>query len=147
MKALIFLIFSIMLCAPFSVSAQNIDEYLEDHDKLIEDYNKNIDSVPKILRKLFGNERIVIYLGNFESTRTFSAETKNARLMSFKEEEIEKPTLRVYVNKQALDSIISSENPTASVTSALESGEIKYEAARIRTKIKLFFTSLFLKFL
>ncbi len=147
MKALIFLIFSIMLCAPFSASAQNIDEYLEDHDKLIEDYNKNIDSVPKVLRKLFGNERIVIYLGNFESTRTFSAETKNARLMSFKEEEIENPTLIVYVNKQVLDSIISSENPIASVTSALESGEIKYKAVGIKTKIKLFFTSLFLKFL
>jgi len=137
----------IILSTPSLIFAQDIDEYLDDHDKLIGDYNKNIDSVPKVLRKLFGNERIVIYLGNFEATRAFSAETKNAMLISFKEEEIENPTLIVYVNKQALDSIISSENPTASVTSALESGEIKYKAVGLKTKIKLFFTSLFLKFL
>ncbi len=147
MKRLIFLIFLVILSSPVLVFAQDIDEYLENHDKLIEDYNKNIDSVPKILKKLFGDERIKIYLGHFESTRTFSAETRNARLISFKEEEIENPTLVVYVNKETLDSIINSENPAASLTSALDSGEIKYEAVGIKTKIKLFFTSLFLKFL
>ena len=136
-----------ILSSMASVSAQDVDEYLEDSDKLIEDYNKNIDSAPRVLKTLFGDERINIYLGHFESTRIFSAETRNARLISFKEEEGKNPTLRVYINKEVLDSIINSEDPIASLMSALDSGEIKYEAVGVKTKIKLFFTSLFLKFL
>lgn len=147
MKKQIFLILLIALSSSVLSQEVNLDGYLEDHDKLIEDYNRNIDSVPRILKTLFGNERIIIYLGHFEFTRTFSAETRKARLISFKEEEIENPTLIVYINKSTMDSIIDSENPVVSLTTALDSGEIKYEAVGIKTKIKLFFASLFLKFL
>ena len=95
------------------------------------------DKVPKTFITIFGNERIQGEVSlSSGKTLIVGAVTKNGRVVSFTRGSLEKPSLKVYTNEETIRTILSSPTPVDTITAALSSKAIRYEAQSFVGSVK-----------
>ncbi len=109
----------------------NIKE--EDIPTIIQLYNTNIDKVPPILIKIFGNERINVYIDN---ELFYGFKTENGRITEEMKGGISNPTLNVYVTQDVINKIVKRE---ITAQEALKKGYIDYKGVGLIKRTKFGF--------
>ncbi len=112
----------------------------EDITNLIQIYNTNIGKVPPIFIKLFGNEKINLYIDN---ELFYGFRTENGRIKEEMKNGISNPTLNVYVTQETIDKIIKKE---ITAQEALKKGYIDYKGVGLIKKTKFGFVKNISKF-
>jgi len=111
--------------------------------QFVDFYNREVAGTSGIVDKIFGNERINIYL---DDDLAFGVVTSDGKIIEENETGIEEPTLNVYIKSEDLQDLI---NGRLTIEDALRSGKIKYQGAGFFAKVKFgvihFFQSWFLK--
>lgn len=102
----------------------------EDVQVMVDEYNKNIDKVPKIILKLFGNERINVYIDN---EAAYGFVTVNGKIVESNEGSVEKPTLNIRTTEWAIQKIANKE---ISLKEALKKGYVTFEGVGLFKKAK-----------
>jgi hypothetical protein len=126
---LMFLLFTISL-----TFAQEID------DEILKLQELQGQEIPGIAGRLFGNERINLYVDLNDGTReTITILTKKKIFISLEKGELENPTLIVYTTEQTLRELQNSENILQTFETYLKNGDISYQALGIGKKIKFGF--------
>jgi hypothetical protein len=93
--------------------------------------------IPAPLDKLFSDERINVHFSMEDDTEVvMGLITSNGKFSSLTQGELEDSSLNVYVAKDVMAEIDSSENPGEVLQSALKDGRIRYEAVGFFNKIK-----------
>jgi hypothetical protein len=100
-------------------------------------YNQQVDSVPRIIITLFGNERINVYLTGCSSDCEIGLVTSDGRAVELRKGEISDPTMRVWMEESLLERILDSHDARGDFITALNNGDIKVEGVGILKKIKL----------
>lgn len=134
MRALIFSALFVLLSVCMASTAIDFNNLQES----IDNFNRNIDSAPSVLRALLGNEKtnITILLNN-SSTVSWGFETKNAKIVRFEKGGIENPTIDVFATEDAINRVQSAQDPVAAYKNAEESGEVKIEGKTLGARLKL----------
>ena len=114
-----------------SVFAQGIEDYTP--EKVMELYSQNEAKVPSFAKKMFGNQRINVYI---EDYKNFNAVTKSGKLSNLEEGSLDNPTLKVYTNKETADKLINGE---LDFKTALKDKLITYEVLGFWNKLKFGF--------
>ncbi len=123
------LVFSFLL-----VGASEVDSTLEEIKKF------SGEEIPGVAGKLFGNERMDIYISmNNGEEIVVGIVTENKKFVGAQKEGIENPTLRVYTDEKTLKEIQNSEDVLGSFETALNNEDIDYEAVGFGKKIKFGF--------
>jgi len=106
-------------------------------------YNQEVAGKSGIIDKIFGNERINLYL---DEELAFGVVTSNGRIIDQNEKGVESPTLDVFIKSDDLQDLISNR---LTIEEALRSGKIEYHGVSIFAKVKFgvihLFQSWFLK--
>ena len=127
------LIFLIITLVSSCVSANIVD----DLEIIQKEHNKNIDSVSGFLKKLFGYERINLHIKEHsENTKVIGIVTNNALITEIRDGEIEKPSLNVYTDQDAIARILHSKDPMAQLSKELSKKNVTYKAVGIGNKLK-----------
>jgi hypothetical protein len=93
--------------------------------------------IPAPLDKLFSDERINVHFSMEDDTEVvMGLITSNGKFSSLTQGELEDSSLNVYVAKDVMAEIDSSNNPGEVLQSALKDGRIRYEAVGFFNKIK-----------
>lgn len=108
-----------------------------DLDMIKEQFNLNLDQVPRFVKSMFGNERMNIFINTGEGEREFYVVTKKGSILELKEGSLDDPSLDMWSDQETIDRISESENPTTELRSALKSKEIRYETHAVPTKIRM----------
>lgn len=134
MKPLIFLAILLLFFIPVASAA--ID--LSNLNASVNDYNKNIDNAPSVLRALLGDERVNITLKlNNSSTESYGIVTKNAKIVEFTPGGLKSPTIEVYGTEAAINNIVNAQDAAAAYRSAEAAGQVKIEGKSLTAKLKL----------
>ncbi|PIN86962.1 hypothetical protein COV19_02100 [Candidatus Woesearchaeota archaeon CG10_big_fil_rev_8_21_14_0_10_44_13] len=113
------------------------DQYLSDLDSMKDMYNSNLDKVPAILRRVFGNERLNVTLIRMDNSRTLLAiKTKRGKVDSINLGEMQDPTMQLEIRESTMKRISESDDPAEELNNALDSGEIKYKGEKITSSVK-----------
>jgi len=101
-------------------------------------YNENLDEVPGIVKKLFGTERINLYITTIDrSKEVYGVQMQDAKIIEFQEGEISKPTMNLYATEDSIRDIMDSDDPVSAFQEAFAKGEITYKGVGIMNKVKL----------
>lgn len=120
--------------------------YLDNPEKAMEEYNKNIEHVPGFVKSIFGHERINLEVGlENSSKREFGVVTEKGIVISVEKEYLEDATLKVKINDTVINKIIQAEDQVKELQDALDKKEIEYKAVRLKTKAKTFLARVALK--
>lgn len=147
MVAVLRYIFMFLLVFSAPVFAQEQDVFKE-LQSLKDVYNENVDKVPGVLKSLFGNERMNVYIEYQEGDDLIlGVVTKNGKVVELKKGEISEPTMKVTLKASLIKSVFASQDPAKEFLDAFNRGEIAYEAYSTTKKIKLFFVKIIAKLL
>ncbi len=134
MKSLIFLALSLLFLLPAANAAIDFSNL----NASINDYNKNIDSAPSVLRALLGDERVNITLNlNNSSTESYGIVTKNAKIVEFTPGGLKNPTIEVYGTEVVINNIVNAHDAAAAYRSAEAAGQVKIEGKSLTAKLRL----------
>lgn len=123
------LILIILLSVPFAFALQPYN--IED---LKSNYNKNLDTVPGIVKSLIGNEIINLYFTPSNGpTVVMGTKTYDAMILTLQDKPYEKPTMNVYISENTVQALMDNK---MTVQEALDLGKIKYKSLRFKTKVK-----------
>ncbi|MCJ7445226.1 MAG: hypothetical protein MUO26_12015 [Methanotrichaceae archaeon] len=105
---------------------------------LVDDYNRRIDEVPKILKLLLGSERVNIKIslnnGNF---LRLGYETEHARIKRVVDSGLTNPTIAVEATERAIAQIEGSNDPIAAFQRERNLGRVVIKGKTLSTKVKL----------
>lgn len=128
----------ILSLSPAAVWGQPSQTYYQKLEGHVGSYNTSSEKIPGIVKRLFGNEKINFYIGladGGEETIGVEISAGGKSIDKFAAEELEKPTMRVYVSGAAIDGVL--QNP--SMDSALEViAAMKIEGVGLMKKGKVF---------
>jgi hypothetical protein len=99
------LILILGFCALEAVAKYDLPPSYELSD-LVEEYNSNVDGIPKVFIKVFENERVNIYVDN---EIFYGFKTENGKIVESYEDGISKPTLNVYVKEEGINKVATGE--------------------------------------
>jgi len=125
---------------------QSVDSLFNDPDTGVAEYNSNIEGVPKSIKSLIGNEKILIYVVGETENRYITLTMKNALIQSYSFEEDDTATLVVNAKEEAANRILSSNEKIAELKLAMKNKEITYQSRGIFKKIKFGFAKFALNF-
>src|SRR3989344_7632038 len=101
-----------------------------------------VDYLPGMVGKLFGNERINAYLIKSTGDVTvFGLITQDKKIQELGLNEISDPSINIYLDQATLAEIKDSVNPLVRLNQALDEKSIKYEGVGLADKVKLGFLS------
>lgn len=104
----------------------------------VDRYNSNIDQAPQALRELLGSERVEInILLNNGTLYMFGLETFKGRIVASYPGGIDDPTITIETSESTIQKVVSSNDPVAAFKDAKDKGEVKIEATRLTTRLKL----------
>lgn len=137
MRKLLILLTSLILASGM-VAADNheaIEAFNEtvDLDELEEEINSNQDEIPGFIQTIVGGQNINLHFNNTEYS--YSAELDGIEVEELGYEELEDPTLEVWVDPATLESVMTSEDAFDEIQEALDEGGIDYEAHSTRNSI------------
>lgn len=134
MRTLISLALIIFLCVLMASAVVDVNNL----QKSIDSYNKNIDNAPSVLRALLGDEKVnITVLMNDSSIIAWGFETKNAKIIRSETGGIENPTIDVYATEGAIYRVENAADPVAAYKDAEKSGEVSIKGNTMGDKIKL----------
>lgn len=120
--------------------------YLDNPDKVMEEYNKNIEYVPGFIKTIFGNERINLEVSlENGSKREYGILTEKGTIISVEKQYLEDPTLNAKISEATINKLLQAEDQVGALKEALDNKEIGYEAVKVKTKVKTFFARIALK--
>ncbi len=130
----------LIMCLIFSFAfAINLDEMSgEDitEEELIlfkTKYNENIDQVPGIAISIFGNERMTLYVKEYENNPIYIS-MNNGYITDIGFGEMSEKTMNVYTDEETIKKIGKNE---MSFAEALQYGKVRYEGVGIINGIKV----------
>jgi hypothetical protein len=130
----IFILGLIFIFSFLLVGASEIDEEIQK----LKDFSG--EELPGIAGKLFGNERINLYITNNEGEEIIvGIITEDKKFKDILNEEVENPTLIAYTDEAILRDIGNSEDVLGSFENALSEKRITYKAVGLGNKIKFGF--------
>lgn len=110
-------------------------------------YNQNVDQVPGMVIRLFGNERINLQLTSCSSDCRIGLVTSNGRITELNKGEVSNPTIEATMSETLLKNLLDSSDPRGVFVNALKNGEIKISGVGLVSKIKLTLMNLLAKLL
>lgn len=114
-----------------------IEQTLNNLDDLKAGFNQGAGTMPSIISKTFGNERMNIRISANDGTEYIvGMVTKNMNITEIQKGEISKPTLNVYITQSTIIKIANANNAASAIESAIKNNEIKLKATTIGGKIK-----------
>jgi hypothetical protein len=108
--------------------------------EFVKTYNNNLDKVPRIVIKLFGNENVDLYLDN---KLYYGVSMSKGKIIQTREKGIKNPTMNVYVSFETANKLIDKE---IGIEEALKTGLIKYKGIGAIKKVKFGVIGFFQKF-
>jgi hypothetical protein len=109
-------------------------------------YNSNFEKVPGVVKSLLGTERINAYIALGDGTELkLSAITEKGMIKELNFGELENATLLIHTSEKTVAEIEQSNDSLLKLKEALDDGSIKYETARLSTRIKFALGSLFIR--
>lgn len=115
-------------------------------DVVKEDYNSNLEEVPKFIKSLIGTERINAYITLDNGTDiAIKATTEEGLVKQLAYGELDDPTLVARTSEETVAEILNAEDSLQRLEEALDNKEITYEATSLKKKIKWGATSVILK--
>ncbi len=105
----------------------------DDLEVLKTEVNINLDSIPRFVKTMFGNERINIHIDN----ESFFAVTKRGRILELEKGSLDDPTMDVTMSSDTIDKIATSDDQVLVLREALRSGEIHYETHAVKSKVRV----------
>jgi len=122
-----------------AVPAAGFDFSEFDFDKIVDNYNMDIDNVPWIVKTVAGTERINIQVRNADgSISTLGIETRDGSLVAIKEGVLADPTMVIEMNADQMTEMMESENPLMFIAESLKDKTVEVEAKSFWMMIKLF---------
>ena len=126
----------------------DLDYALENLDELKDKYNTNIDRVPNFVKTIFGNEKMKVEVTRLDGTiTTLSVETKKGMIETVTKEEFDKYTLNVWIGERTINEVMEAEDQIERLKQAIDNEEVRYQALRFKTRIKIWFSKIFLAFI
>ena len=102
----------------------------EEMNKLKDVYNKHADKVPGIIVTIFGNEKSVLYVDDYDPVYFVM---ENGYILEIGYGELPDKTMNVYTNEETINEIVRGET---TFTKALYSGKIRYEGVDLVSSVK-----------
>ncbi|MCC7552654.1 hypothetical protein KO317_03230 [Candidatus Micrarchaeota archaeon] len=130
------LIISILLCLILSTFAINMNgQDITENELLLfkTQYNQNIDKVPGIAISIFGNEKMTLYVKEYENNPIYIS-MNNGYVANIGFGEMPEKTMNVYTDENTIKKIGTNEMTFAE---ALQQGKIRYEGVGILNGIKV----------
>ncbi|MFA5381553.1 MAG: hypothetical protein WC356_00135 [Candidatus Micrarchaeia archaeon] len=132
MKKIISFIFCFLMVFAFASEITGKDITQEHLNMFKQEYNKNINQVPEIAINLFGNEKMNLYVKDYENKPIFIIMEKgNMENIGFGE--LKDKTMNVYTDEDTIKKIANNEITFAE---ALQYNKIRYEGIGIINSIK-----------
>ncbi len=104
----------------------------------IDAYNTNIDQAPQILRDLLGSEVVDIEITMKNGTiYRLGLETLAGRIIQSYPGGIDDYTIKIKTSESTIDQVVSSQDHVAAFKEAKNKGDIKIEAAKLTTRLKI----------
>lgn len=104
----------------------------------IDAYNTNIDQAPQILRDLLGSEMVDIEITMRNGTvYRLGLETLDGRIIQSYPGGIDDYTIKIQTSESTIDQVVSSQDHVAAFKEAKNKGDIKIEAAKLTTRLKI----------
>lgn len=126
------LIASILLAVTFS--AGYTDGELE---KFRENYNSQSSEVPGFVGSIVDGERINIRINGSEDTEKIGAVMNGVKIKEIDNNTVENPSLKVYAERDALETIKSSTNKYGQLRKEMDQSDISYETTNLVSGIKM----------
>lgn len=146
MKKLLILVCMLFFISSVFADGSAIDGLFKDPESGKIEYNNNIAGVPKSIKSLIGNEKILFYVFGETETRHITLTMKNAIIESYSLEEDNTATIIVYAKEEAVNKILESNNRVAELKDALKRKDITYQPNSFFKKIKFGFARFALNF-
>lgn len=107
-------------------------------DKYVDFYNKKIETAPEVLRSMIGNENVgLTILMNNGRTLRWGMDLENARIVRSGCRDLEKATIEVNATEDALNKVLSAEDPMAAYQEAEGSGQMSIDGKTFGADIKI----------
>lgn len=121
------------------------EQAMQNTDALKDLYNQNLDKVPKFVRTVFGNEKILLEIDMLDgNTNSMSLQTEKGRIKTLTKEKLSEYTLKIRTSEKTINEIMVSEDQVTRFKQAIDNKEITYEALRMRTSVKVGMSKMFL---
>ena len=134
-RSILCIAISLALLVSFA-NAFSID--MEETQKHIDSYNKNIDRAPEILKSIMGDEKINLEVSrNNASTFLVGLDMRSARINRAIEGGWSDPSISINASEEAINNIRMSKEPIAAFKKEKDAGKITFEANDLVAKTKL----------
>ncbi|MDW7740461.1 MAG: hypothetical protein SCJ97_10480 [Bacillota bacterium] len=135
----------VMVTVPVFAQEEETEEPSSTHELLVPYaymFNENIDQIPGVVKSMFDGERINLYVDMGDGTEEIIGITtlsKSCLIEKFLPNELEDPTLLVYIDRATIDSYINNPSKDEIVQGVLN---LRIEGVGIGNQIKVFFMGL-----
>lgn len=115
-----------------------------DMDQLVSQYNANVDEAPGLVTNRLAGERVELRVGSGDDVATANSGSAyhfeladDGRIADHGEGPADDPTVRVLTSDNALDEILTSDQPGAEFRAAYNDGTVDIEGIGITNTIKV----------
>ena len=112
--------------------------------------NQHTEELPSFVKDLVGDQDINVYIDHHTSESedyNLSVEMNGTTVEEIESSSLEEPDIEVWTSSKIISNITESEKPVDQMQSAIDSGDIEYQANDTWTSIKLFFAETVMGFL
>lgn len=145
-------IFALILATNSTITGLSIidnptlDYALTHTNELQTRFNSHITEVPKSVKFLLGDEKILLEIKRLDDTiKKLSIITKEGTILDISNLVIEDYTMNVYVKEETINNILNSNNQVTAAMDALNRKEIEITTNNFWKKMKLTFSKLGVK--
>jgi len=129
--------FASILTAKDFEDSGNFDSEGSLKQEYVNQINENIGGVPEYIFKLFGSDKINIYVElNDGSTSIYNVTTEANKVVQLSKGENKNATINVEISEKVIEDIMGSETPLNEFLGAFNSGKIKYSGSGVEGKVK-----------
>jgi len=125
-----------------NVNPDDVEKYFENgvlKEEFKDEINQNIDQIPSFMLDLFAEGKTNVTLVTTEGEELeFNVLVEENELAGAQKGHANDADALIKIDEETIEKIINSDEPIETITGALNSGEIKYEAITPAAKIKEF---------
>ncbi|WEL23449.1 hypothetical protein [Candidatus Nanohalovita haloferacivicina] len=124
----------------------NVEEYnLSEYEDTINTYS---DELPGWIKDLIGDQNINIYIdeGSDDATN-ISIKMNGMKVDEIDDSALENPDIEVWTSTDVIEKVVESDKPVDEMRTAIDEGEIDYQANGTWNKVKVFFAEMLFKYL
>lgn len=124
----------------------NVEEYnLSEYEDTINTYS---DELPGWIKDLIGDQDINIYIDEgSEDATNISIKMNGMKVDEIDDSALENPDIEVWTSTDVIEKVVDSDQPVDEMRTAIDEGEIDYQANGAWNKVKVFFAEMLFKYL